>query len=283
MFEVITLGSGSAGNATLIRGDRSAFLVDAGLSARQLKVRLGACRVSLETLSGVLLTHEHGDHTRSLKVLLASHAVPVYCNALTARALQDGGLAHSEWRIFQNASAFDLGEFSIRSFSVPHDAVDPVGFRISAHGACFGVLTDLGHATRVVFENLRGVQALLIETNYDEELLLQDTRRPWSVKQRIQSRHGHLSNGAAARFLAELDAPLEQIILAHLSRDCNSPQRATEHISRALTGRATSPRIHCALQDEASPAFQILSEARDETPAPIPETSPPLSQMSFLD
>jgi len=283
MFEVITLGSGSAGNSTLIRSGQSAFLVDAGLSARQLKARLEACGVAVETLAGVLLTHEHGDHTRSLKVLLGRHAVPVYCNALTARALQDGGLDHSEWKIFQNGTDFALADFSIRSFSVPHDAADPVGFRISAYGACFGVLTDLGHATSKVYENLRGIQGLLIEANYDEELLLRDTRRPISVKQRIQSRHGHLSNVAAAGFLAELDAPLEYLILAHLSRDCNSPQRATEQIQQVLSKRPNCPQIHCARQDEASPAFPIRVVLAESPPGETPRTEEKFFQMSFLD
>lgn len=260
MFEVITLGSGSAGNATLVRGSEGCFLVDAGMSARQLNDRLAACGVPISQLSGILLTHEHGDHTRSLKVLLGKTPLPVYCNALTARALQDGGLTQARWQIFQNGAPFALGAFTVRPFSVPHDAADPVGFRISAEGACFGVLTDLGHATRSVFENLRGIRALLIESNYDEDLLQRDTKRPWSVKQRILSRHGHLSNTAAAGVLAELDATLEHIILGHLSRDCNSPQLAIDHVTRSLsrTGRSPGARIHCATQDEPSPAFRII-------------------------
>ena len=260
MFEVTILASGSAGNATLIRGASSAFLVDAGLSAKQLTARLQACGLSVPQLAGILLTHEHGDHTRSLKVLLAQHGVPVYCNALTARALQDGGVVHQGWKLFQNGAAFALGEFSIRPFSVPHDAADPVGFRISAHGVCFGVLTDLGHATRLVLESLRGIRALLIETNYDDDLLQKDTKRPWSVKQRILSKHGHLSNASAAQVLSELDAPLEHIILGHLSRDCNSPQLALDFIARSLAaaGRGQTARIHCAGQEESGPVFRII-------------------------
>jgi phosphoribosyl 1,2-cyclic phosphodiesterase len=260
MFEVITLGSGSAGNATLFRSDTAAFLVDAGLSARQLTERLQSCGLAPGELTGILLTHEHGDHTRSLKVLLARQQVPVYCNALTARALQDGGLSHAKWQIFQNGAPFELGNFSIRAFSVPHDAADPVGFRISAHGVCFGVLTDLGHATRLVFESLRGIHSVLIESNHDEEMLQKDTRRPWSLKQRILSRHGHLSNAGAARVLAELDAPLQNIILGHLSRDCNSPGLAVEFVTRCLasTGRVPNVHIHCAGQDEPGPVLRLI-------------------------
>lgn len=256
MFEVITLGSGSSGNATLVRDGTTAFLVDAGLSAKQLMLRMAACGTSPEQLAGILITHEHGDHTSSLRVLLGKHAVPVYCNPMTARALQDGGLRHANWRLFQTGSEFGVGDFSVRAFSVPHDAADPVGFRISSQDGCFGILTDLGYATQMVFEALKGVKALLIETNHDEDLLQRDTKRPWSVKQRITSRHGHLSNAAAARVLAELDAPLQQVILGHLSRDCNSPQLALDCVALAMTGRASA--ICCAAPDQAGEILRII-------------------------
>ncbi|MET0253793.1 MAG: MBL fold metallo-hydrolase [Terrimicrobiaceae bacterium] len=259
MFEVITLASGSDGNATLVRNETATFLIDAGLSARQLTARLLATGISPEQLSGILLTHEHGDHTSALKVLLMRHQLPVFCNSLTARALHDAGLVHENWKLFQTGSEFSLGSFTIRAFSVPHDAADPVGFRISSSGSCFGVLTDLGYATRLVFEMLRGIQALLIETNHDEELLQKDARRPWSVKQRILSRHGHLSNAAAARVLSELEAPLQHIIIGHLSRDCNSPQLALDSVARALAiaGCSAQASVHCAGQDAPSPALLI--------------------------
>jgi phosphoribosyl 1,2-cyclic phosphodiesterase len=260
MFEVITLASGSEGNSTLVRNEMASFLIDAGLSAKQLTARLLAVGLCPEQLSGILLTHEHGDHTSALKVMLTRHPVPVFCNLLTGRALQDFGLVHGDWRFFQTGSEFRIGSFAIRAFSVPHDAVDPVGFRISCDGSCFGVLTDLGYATRLVFDALRGVRAILIETNHDEALLQSDSRRPWSVKQRILSRHGHLSNTAAARVLAELEAPLQHIILGHLSRDCNSPNLA---LDCALEGLANSrsgaqASIQCACQDAPGPILRII-------------------------
>jgi phosphoribosyl 1,2-cyclic phosphodiesterase len=260
MFEVITLASGSEGNSTLVRNETAAFLIDAGLSAKQLTARLLTVGLTPEQLSGILLTHEHGDHTSALKVMLTRHPLPVFCNMLTARALQDFGLAHSNWKLFQTGSEFSIGSFELRAFSVPHDAADPVGFRISSNGSCFGVLTDLGYATRLVFDALRGIQALLIETNHDEALLQRDSRRPWSVKQRILSRHGHLSNNAAARVLAELEAPLQHIILGHLSRDCNSPCLALDCAMHALASsrNAAQAKLHCACQDAPGPSLQII-------------------------
>ena len=259
MFEVITLASGSEGNSTLVRNNTASFLIDAGLSAKQLTARLLAVGLCPEQLSGILLTHEHGDHTSALKVILTRHQVPIFCNFLTGRTLQDFGLVHGDWRFFHTGSEFWIGSFAIRAFSVPHDAVDPVGFRISCDGSCFGVLTDLGYATRLVFEALRGVRAMLIETNHDEALLQNDFRRPWSVKQRILSRHGHLSNTAAARILAELDAPLEHIILGHLSRDCNSPNLALDCALKGLANSRSSaqPSIQCACQDAPGAILRI--------------------------
>jgi len=261
MIEIRTLGSGSAGNASVVRYGSTTLLVDAGLSAKQLVGRLALCGVEPRDISGILLTHEHSDHTSSLKVLLSKHDLPVYCNALTARALQDGGLQYRNWRLFQNGADFSIGDFSVRAFSVPHDASDPVGFRLAANGSSLGVLTDLGYATRLCFEALKGIGALLIETNHDESLLQKCTRRPWPVKQRILSRHGHLSNVAAAGVIAELDArEMQLVVLGHLSRDCNTPQLALDAIGQCLTtaGRAGTTRVHCAEQDQPSPTFSII-------------------------
>lgn len=256
MFEVITLASGSSGNATLLRDGTTTVLVDAGLSARQLTSRLAACGVQPTDLAGILLTHEHGDHTSALRVLLGKNPLPVFCNPLTARALQDGGLVHTNWRLFHNGADFCVGGFTVRAFPVPHDAADPVGYRVSGTSGCFGVLTDLGYATRTVFDTLRGIKAVLIETNHDEDLLQRDTKRPWSVKQRILSRHGHLSNAAAAQVLQELDAPLDHVILGHLSRDCNSPELASGCVTTALAGR--SGGILCAAPDAPGPALRVI-------------------------
>ncbi len=254
-MEVLVLGSGSAGNSTLVRGGGACVLVDAGLSAKQMECRLMASGVDPSSIDGVLLTHEHSDHTGGLKVFLKRWKIPLYCNALTARALKcpeiPGGV-----RLFETGSRFSIKDLQIRSFTVPHDASDPVGFRIEEEKSGFGVLTDLGYATRLVVEALREIHGLLVETNYDDALLQSDTKRPWSVKQRIASRHGHLSNADAAELVSKLEAPaLETVILCHLSRDCNTPDLAVGAVGGKLQPR--NPRVHCASQHEASPLFQI--------------------------
>ena len=262
MLEVTILASGSAGNSALVRCGATSILLDAGLSARKLTERLAACGMAPEALDGVVLTHEHGDHTAALRVLCAKREIPVYANRMTAAALEAGSMeGHRNWRFFANGSTFCVGELTIEAFSVPHDAADPVGFLIRNTEATFGLLTDLGHATQLVIERMREADALLIETNYDEDLLQRDTRRPWSVKQRITSRHGHLSNRAAADVVAELaEGRLRTLLLGHLSRDCNSEPLAVAAVAAPLerVGRR-EVSIYCAAQDTVSPRFRIAS------------------------
>jgi phosphoribosyl 1,2-cyclic phosphodiesterase len=264
MLEVTILASGSAGNSALVRCGGTRILLDAGLTARRLTDRLAACGVAPEALDAIVLTHEHGDHTAALRVLCAKREIPVYANRMTAAALEAGPMAgHRNWRFFANGAAFAVGELTVESFSVPHDAVDPVGFLIRNASATLGLLTDLGHATQLVIERMREADALFIETNYDDELLQRDTRRPWSVKQRISSRHGHLSNRAAAEVIGELaEGRLARVLLGHLSRDCNSAELAVAAVAAPLArvGRGDVP-IYCAAQETVSPAFAVGSTA----------------------
>jgi phosphoribosyl 1,2-cyclic phosphodiesterase len=255
------LGSGSAGNSALVATDHCKILVDGGLSARQLVLRLEQCGVTPEQLDGVLLTHEHGDHVCGLEVLCRRFAVPIYCNALTAEAIRGGGLLgrHRNWRVFRTGSDFSICDIVVQSFPVPHDAVDPVGFAFHAGARGLGFITDLGYATKMLVERLREVHTLVIETNHDEKLLQDDTHRPWPVKQRIQSRHGHLSNAAAANVIEQLlPGKIERVVLGHLSRDCNTPALATGTIRALLEkcGKAEM-EIYCATQSELSPQFRI--------------------------
>ncbi|MDQ3545917.1 MAG: MBL fold metallo-hydrolase [Verrucomicrobiota bacterium] len=263
MFSLTMLGSGSAGNSALIATDHCRLLVDGGLSARQLVRRLELCGVKPNELDGVLLTHEHGDHVCGLEVLCRKFQIPIFCNALTAEAIRysaSAGLGeHRNWRIFRTGAAFSICDITVESFSVPHDAVEPVGYTFHAGASALGYITDLGHATRLAIERLRQVQTLVIETNHDEKLLQADPHRPWPVKQRIQSRHGHLSNTAAAAVVAQLlPGKIGRVVLGHLSRDCNSPELAAGTVRAELEKCGRSDiEIFCAAQGEISPRFAI--------------------------
>ncbi|MDB6172860.1 MAG: Beta-lactamase domain protein [Chthoniobacteraceae bacterium] len=260
MFHVTILGSGSAGNSALIESAGTKLLIDGGLSSRQLVKRLAECGVSPAEIDGILLTHEHSDHAGGLNVWCKQFATPIYCNRLTAEVLQKSAPeVVREWKLFVTGSDFYINDIAVQTFPVPHDAVEPAGF-VLHHGNCaLGYLTDLGFATKLVYERVRQVHTLFIETNHDEKLLQNDTRRPWSIKQRIMSRHGHLSNTAAANVLVELlESNLRRAVLGHLSRDCNNPELAIGTVRSALNARgANSVEIVCAAQKEITARFCV--------------------------
>ncbi len=240
------LGSGSGGNALVIDTGTTRILVDAGLSAKQLCLRMEARGIDPSSLSGIMLTHEHGDHVRGLDVFLRKHRVPIFATALTREVVEDKLKGKADWRVFQRGQDFELGEMVVRAFSIPHDAVDPVGFVCTNHDVKVGVATDLGHITGLVRDELKGVRGLFVESNYDEVLLDADTKRPWATKQRIASRHGHLSNAQAAELVAELAGHgLRDVFLGHLSADCNCPIKAAE----TVTGLSGKVRVQIAPQE----------------------------------
>jgi phosphoribosyl 1,2-cyclic phosphodiesterase len=212
-------------------------------------------------LTGILITHEHSDHVQGLTALTAKLNVPIYCNRLTREALDQQVQGRADFRVFSTGSSFEVGELSVDSFSIPHDANDPVGFLVNTAFGKFGFLTDLGQATKLVLERVRGATALLLEANYDVKLLNEDSRRPWSVKQRIQSRHGHLSNDAAAGVAEEILSPeLKQLFLGHLSRDCNTPELASAAVTNRLAGIGGG-HVRVAVVSQETPSETCCFEA----------------------
>jgi phosphoribosyl 1,2-cyclic phosphodiesterase len=240
-MHITILGSGSAGNCTLIETDTTRLLVDAGLSARQIANRLALINRNIEQVNGIILTHEHSDHVRGLGVLCKTRPLPVYANRLTAEAITTDpewpATVRISWRLFSTGGSFEVGDLLVESFSVPHDAYDPVGYviRHPGSGVAVGVLTDLGHATKLVTERVRQMDALVVEANHDLKLLQEDAARPWALRQRIMSRHGHLSNDAAATLASDVACDkLRHVFLAHLSRDCNRPELAQQTVADKL-------------------------------------------------
>ena len=248
------LASGSSGNCAYLETDDTRLLIDAGLSARQIRQRLLGIGRTPENLSGILVTHEHTDHTQGLGVLAAKLRIPVYCNRLTKEAVELQFHNSFDFRLFTTGASFEVGDVGVDTFSVPHDAYDPVGFLLRTASGNIGFLTDLGHATRLVVERVRPSHALVLEANHDVKMLQDDTRRPWATKQRILSRHGHLSNEAAAQVAEQIvSADLRHLLLGHLSSDCNRPELAQKVVSDALTQlgathvhvQATAPDVPC--------------------------------------
>lgn len=227
------LGSGSGGNAALLQTGDTRILVDAGFSARRLNDMLADSGESLDSINAIFLTHEHGDHSAALKGLAKHPHIQVFANVATSRTLQRALKHRISWQLFETGSTFNFRDLEITSFSVPHDAQDPVGFSIvhGHDGDLFSPrrqivwLTDLGHIPAHIQEHIRHADILAIEANHCVDLLQADLKRPWSLKQRIQGRHGHLSNTAVHDLLAEINSPSWQhIFLTHLSQDCNTPE-----------------------------------------------------------
>lgn len=259
MIRFAVLGSGSGGNSAVVECGGARLMIDAGLSAKQLCLRLARLGIRPEELDGILLTHEHGDHVRGLEVFLKKHPVPVFATPATRKTVQIQGIQGGVWKTFETAQTFTIGAAAIQSFTVHHDAVDPVGFVISHNSRQLGVISDAGHVTRSMTDRLRGLHGLFVEANYDEGLLEADTKRPWSTKQRISSRHGHLSNTQVAELLREIAHPqLCRVVLGHLSSDCNQPDLALKQLRDCLAGMGHHHvNLHCARQDEPTEWFEL--------------------------
>jgi phosphoribosyl 1,2-cyclic phosphodiesterase len=224
------LGSGSDGNCALLETPQTRILVDAGFSARRLAGLLAHMGEALERIDAIFLTHEHGDHAAGLNGLARHPGIKVFANRATAEAVQSGLRYRPNWQFFETGTRFRFRDLEVESFSVPHDARDPVAY-LFANGEgdllaprhCLAWLTDLGHAPQHIREHIREADVLVIEANHCPQMLKADAKRPWSVKQRISGRHGHLSNERARELLASIPSPRwRHVFLAHLSRDCNS-------------------------------------------------------------
>ena len=229
------LGSGSSGNCAYLETDEARILIDAGFSLRQIRQRLATIGRAPENLTGILITHEHADHVHGLVQLSARLHIPVYCNRPTQEAFEYQFGERLDCRLFRTRESFEVGDITVESFDIPHDAQDPVGFLLRTPAGNIGFLTDLGHTTRHVLDRIRSANVLILESNHDIKMLQDCPHRPWSLKQRILGRHGHLSNEAAAEAAEQIMcAELRHLYLGHLSRECNHPDLAMRVMSDRL-------------------------------------------------
>jgi len=270
------LASSSAGNCTLLELGDTAILIDAGISAKKIYQHLDTLAVPLHRIRALLLTHEHSDHTAGA-LQLSKNGIPLYTNSATYHYLREKwGPRTPRMLVFQNGSPFSIGPFTILAVPVAHDACDPVAFHITAEDLRIGIATDIGTASHLIVHRLRDCHLLYLESNHDPAQLLADTQRPWSVKQRILSHHGHLSNQAAAELAAQLlTANTQHLVLGHLSCDCNS----VECVRAAFAGLLSSvaghtriticdPRAHIPCQIELQPSTSRTAPTAVSPPAP---------------
>ena len=258
------LFSGSSGNAIYMAAKDTRILIDAGLPGRTVENALKQIGVAPDTLSAIVVTHEHSDHTRGVGILSRKYHIPVYANERTfnAMARQVGEIEPRNRRFFQTGEDFYIGDLDLCPFSIPHDAAEPVGYRVYAGGWSAAVATDMGFMRKNVFQTLAGTDVLLLESNHDPELLRQNPHYSAYLKQRILSSHGHLSNEASARALLELyGTGVRQVLLGHLSSENNTPELAMETALNTLTKAGVAPNedigLGIAWRDRVSARFEI--------------------------
>jgi phosphoribosyl 1,2-cyclic phosphodiesterase len=207
----------------------------------------------------VCITHEHEDHISAIGVMQRKRGVSLYANSATIEAINAGGKHEGlEWNVFEAGQAFQVGALKIEPFSVPHDAYDPVGFCISDGAARIGLATDMGMATGLIRERLRGCDVIVVESNHDTEML-NASDRPWSLKQRIGGRHGHMSNSQACELLGEVAGPaLKAVYLAHISSDCNKCESVLKNARALLDGIGmTSVAVELTYADRPTGLIEV--------------------------
>jgi phosphoribosyl 1,2-cyclic phosphodiesterase len=237
-FCLCPLASGSKGNAVFVSTPDTAVLVDAGLSGIEVQRRLAAVGRTPDELKAIIITHEHTDHVKGAGVLSRRFNIPVYMTADTFNACKGlGKIDHINF--FECGTAFDIGSLAVNPFAVSHDACDPAGLTLKHQGKKIAIATDLGVVTNLVRTHLSCANALYIEANHDPEMLMAGPY-PWYLKQRIQSRKGHLSNQNARDLVAQLShKDLAHVVLAHLSEENNCPEKAATEMSKNLDSMST--------------------------------------------
>ncbi len=262
------LFSGSSGNALFCQYGNTRLLIDAGKPGRQVEEALRSIGADPGTLSGILITHEHSDHIHGVGVLARRYGLPLYATAGTWAAMEDkiGRIDPGLRREIQAGRDFYLGDIGVAPFPIPHDAADPVGFRLYGGALSVSTATDLGHFSRYVFDQIAGSDLILLESNHDPDLLRANPRYSAQLKARILGDHGHLSNqNCAEALLALIAAGTGTVLLGHLSGENNTPELARKVSTEALeregirTGRDV--QLSVALRDQVGKVY-ILRENR---------------------
>jgi phosphoribosyl 1,2-cyclic phosphodiesterase len=263
MIRVAALGSGSSGNSLLIQAGETTLLIDCGFSMKESIARMYQLGVSPTDLDAVLISHEHGDHVKGIGPLSRKFGLEIWCTHGTYHRARDNRFASV--RIFHAHEPFVIGCIKVDPFPIPHDAAEPCQLVFSVENTRFANVTDLGACTPHVKEKLEGVHGLVVECNYDNEMLRNGPYPP-SLQARIRSDYGHLGNQQAGELLKELDHEgLQQILLGHLSEQNNSDARALATMEEHLLDR--HERIFVLAQHCCSQWFEVSGSTDDKTQA----------------
>ncbi len=236
MIQLTSLFSGSSGNAIYVSSQNTHILVDSGLSGKRIEASMDSIGGKIQDIQAILISHEHTDHILGAGVLSRRFGIPIYANERTWDAMRGDLKKISPDCIcyFSTEQSFYIGDIEINTFSIPHDAAEPVGFNFFCDRKKVTIATDIGHMNRTLLENLEGSDMILLESNHDIEML-KVGRYPWPLKQRILGDRGHLCNDMAAKVVAYLaDKGTEKFLLGHLSKENNFPELAFQTVQNAL-------------------------------------------------
>lgn len=258
MLKFCSLYSGSSGNSFFVQSDNSKILVDAGVSCKKIVDALASLNVAIEYIDAIFVTHEHTDHTQSIGTISKKYNIPVYANIKTWLAMPNQKEKINENNIyyFRNNEEFNFKDLKIFPFSIPHDAANPCGFNIYNQETKISIATDIGHIDTNVLNNLKHSKFILLESNYEPEVL-KFSPYPYKLKERISSPIGHLSNidaGKTINYLA--DYGLENVMLGHLSKENNFPELAYKSVSEQIE-QNKKLHLEVASRFEPSPFFDV--------------------------
>jgi Metal-dependent hydrolases of the beta-lactamase superfamily I len=236
MIKFHSLFSGSSGNSLLIQTDNTSILIDAGVSCKKLVSSLQDLNISIEKIDAIFVTHEHSDHVKSVGTISKTYDIPVFASKKTWEAMEEqkNKISYSNQKAFNICEEFNLNDIKILPFHTPHDAVEPCGFNFFCENKKITIATDLGHMNNNLLKNLEGSDFMLLESNYDPEIL-KFSRYPSFLKQRIKSNLGHLSNYAAGETIVNLiPSGVKNVMLGHMSKENNFPELAYETVLEQL-------------------------------------------------
>ena len=261
MFKFCTLYSGSSGNCSFVQTDSTKILIDAGQSAKKIEEALSSIDIDPYSIDGILVTHEHSDHVKGLGILSKKFHIPVYANSETWNAMekQKEKVEDKNVKLF-SFNKFSIGDIDVKPFSIPHDAANPCGFNIFNKSKKISIATDIGHMDKEILQNLLNSNFLLLEANYEPEVL-RYSKYPYLLKSRISGPNGHLSNIDAGKTISYLvNRGLDKVMLGHLSNENNFPELAYKTVVEQMMENNVSQsnlRLSVANRYEASPMVNI--------------------------
>ncbi len=262
MLKFRSLYSGSSGNSLLVKTEYTNLLIDAGVSCKKIETALSLSEINPSSIDGILITHEHTDHVQGLGTLAKKYDIPIFVNKKTLEAMpkQKEKINEKKINLFTIEEKFEINDLKIKPFSIPHDAANPCGFSIFKDNKKISIATDIGHMSNGIIKNLEGSNFLLLESNYDPQILMY-SRYPYQLKTRIAGPRGHLSNEAAGKTISYLmDSGLNQVMLGHLSKESNFPELAYKTVIEELISsnkNSNSISLSVAARDKISKEFSI--------------------------